>query len=171
MCDISSVLVICNYLSLNEAILFANTYLLDIKYLSVSQSNNLAKKSIAERQNMIIWVFLKGDCNEQDFVSFLVKLEDNDLFIIEEAYQILGECNYIIKLHTNSISGIDSFLGIARSYKMVTNTKFVLSTIFENGEIIVHNNKDKDNIFDIKKNLNYANARIRANTQGIINQR
>lgn len=163
VCGVDPWLIVCAFDSQNDAISLKCDYQLNIKYMSIASTPTIREKESAQAINKIIfWIFIQGTC-KKEFESFINEIED-----IYEAYEIFGEYNFIVKLYTSNINGVDDFLKLCREKGMSTSTKCVLSTIKENGRDIDNVKAKEDKAIKIKKDINYAAARIMFNTKGFI---
>lgn len=168
VCGVDPWLIICKSESIEDLISLNCDYQLNLKYISITPFPCESKRVPQEINKIIFWIFIKGIC-EKEFKTFIDEADGIKDYDITEKYKIFGEYNFIIKLYTSNINGVDDFLRRCRDKGITTSTKCVLSIIKENGEINVFDvvSKRKDAQI-IKRELKYAMARIIANTRDFI---
>lgn len=176
VCGVEPWLIVCKIDSLTDAIQLNTNFQLNIKYKSFSSTTNMANELLSKEilntnptnNKITFWILIK-DSNNQ-FSSFIKEADksSDDKYEISEIYQIFGEYNFIVKLLTSNINGVDTFLSKSREKGMSTSTKCVLSKIKENGRNFDDIEKKISMAEKTKKDTKYAVSRIMANTKGFI---
>ena len=140
--------------------------------MSITSSKNLAEENkLSDNSDKLIsWIFIKSEKLSKDdqFEDFLKRHRD---LRITQAYSIFGEYNFILKIHTGSITDVDDFLiRCQREEDISTSTKCVLTVLKDDeGGLSGRDVKKKKNEANrIKNEADYAVARIMANTSGFI---
>ena len=167
VCGVHPWLIICRYNLVDRLLLLHQNNILNIKYMSIAQYDNKIETQINFNRinnNIIFWVFLK--CSEID-INSLINNEIIEKYNITELYRIVGEYNYLLKIYSSNINGIDEFLNICRyNQKIDTSTKCVLFALRENGNVLkIDEDKQNKKNEITTKHLDYAVARIIGNSK------
>lgn len=170
VCGIEPWLIVCKAASIRAILKLNQEYKLNIKYMSITSSPNLlgGKKLSDDKNQSISWIFIKGEnlSSIGDFIKFLNEMND---FEITQAYQIFGEYNFILKIHTLDIGVVDRFLIRCHEEEISTSTKCVLTALKDESRLFENNIEEKKTeAAKIKRECPYAIARIMANTCGFI---
>ena len=170
VCGVEPWLIVCKAASISDILKLNQEYKLKIKYMSITSSQNLlgGEKLSTDKNKSISWIFIKGEnlSSDDDFIGFLNEMNDYE---ISQAYQIFGEYNFILKIHTSGIGDVDHFLIRCHEENISTSTKCVLTVLKDESTLFESNiEKNKTEAAKIKKEWSYAIARVMANTRGFI---
>lgn len=173
VCGLDPWLIILNS-DIGDVFNFGPSYQLNIKYMSISPPIYCKRKNSNLENKIIFWIFIKGQ-TESSFDKILKELNSEIKFRtnyeIAEIYELFGEFHLLIKLYTSNVNGVDDFLTLCRRKGMSTSTKCVLYTVKENRKNIDAKIETKRRIVDnVKKEINYAVARIIFNTKDFIHK-
>ena len=144
-------------------------YRLNIQHWSYGTILKIDRNKEKSKNENLFWIFIKGSLSE-DFIKNITELTKGfKNFRIEEIFDIFGEFEYVIKIYTSHINGVDDFLAVCQEKSIIASTKCVLSTIMEEHENLdEHIDKKRKNAESLKKDVPYSVARIMANTEGFV---
>ncbi len=138
---------------------------LRIKHVSLVRKLPAAPNKRAKHHLTVSWVFLKG--SPEHFKTLIDAAGRLLASTISEYYEAFGEYEFLVRLHTDDINGVDGFLTLCREHQMTTSTKFVLRAVKEAGQKLRldpgHQDQDKDAL-EARRQADYAVARIMATT-------
>lgn len=170
VCGVEPWLIVCKAASIRDILKLNQEYKLNIKYMSMTSSPNLLgwEKLSNDKNKSISWIFIKGEnlSSSDNFIEFLNEMNDLE---ISQAYQIFGEYNFILKIHTSGMGDVDRFLIRCHEENISTSTKCVLTALKDESTLFESKIEEKKTeAKEIKEQIYYAIARIMANTRGFI---
>lgn len=144
-------------------------YRLNIQHWSYGKILKIDKQKAKSKNENLFWIFIKGYMSEE-FIKNITKLTDGfKNFRIEEIFDIFGEFEYVIKIYTSHINGVDDFLAVCQEKSITASTKCVLSTMKEDHtNLDEHIDEKRRNAKSIQRDIPYSVARIMANTEGFV---
>ncbi len=181
VCGVHPWFLVCKTDSIDNAISWARDHELGVKYMSLGKDLPLENDCNEGDEGILFWVFVKarsdegipGTADKDNFILTLQKAldseKDSEIFRLMKAYEIFGEYNYLVKVSTKEITGIYRFTEFLNREARSTQIKCVLSTVKENGHIIVESESPKEVAKREKEDFEYAMLRVIANTPGFIN--